>query len=375
MVVLSAVIVIVMLAILITVHEFGHFIAARLCGIKVREFAIGMGPVIWKKDPAPRATVTATGELIASAEEGGALPTTGTRFSIRAVPFGGFCDMGEDEESSDPNHFRNKKLWQKIIVLVAGSFMNLVIGVVFIVILALLSIGTWQTDSVISSLSEGFSYSDIQVGDRIVKVNSHKIYGEDISMFLSIEKDKPYTLVLERDGKTFEVNGVERKLTDKSGNPVFGISFARFEMQTGDIPYYVLTKSINYVRYVWVSLGEMISGRASLKDMMGPVGIVNVVNDVITTETEGVTSGVKFAAIMDFVAMIAINLAVVNMLPIPALDGGRILFLFISAFLLLVRKRPLSEKVEGYIHGITYFLLIGLMVLVLFGDIRRWIGF
>lgn len=360
-----------MLAILITVHEFGHFIVARLCKIRVREFAIGMGPVIFKRDP-KSVREQAPGEELATVPEA---PPEGTRFTVRAVPFGGFCDMGEDEESNDPSHFRNKTLWQKILVLIAGSFMNFLIGVIIIAVMAFLSVGYSRGTSVITGLSDDFPYPEVQVGDRLVKVNGKAIYNnQDAVIYLPREGDKgPCTFVLERDGELIEVSGVERNYTNSDGDPVFGISFGDTEeMTVGKIPRFIYTTSVNYVRYIWTSLGDIIGGRAGLDDVGGPVMIGGVAHEILTTEVEGVTAMMRVLELLNLMAMIAINLAVVNMLPIPALDGGRILFLLISAFLMLVRKRPLSEKVEGYIHTVTYILLIGLMVVIFFNDILRF---
>ncbi|MDR1669984.1 MAG: site-2 protease family protein [Oscillospiraceae bacterium] len=352
--VISAIVIILLLGVLITVHELGHFLAARLCKIRVREFAIGMGPAFYK-----RQKTNGDGEAV------------GTKFSLRVFPVGGFCDMGEDEASDDPAHFRNKKVWQKVFVLISGALMNFAIGFVFYLIL-FASMG-YKDVPVITSLSPGFPYQEIQVGDRFVAINGNRFSDNgDFNLFLSLDKDKPYTFELERNGERYTVSGATRQLENEDGQKIFGFTVGQAE----ELGFFSTiqaagSETLSAVRMVWVSLGMLISGEAKVTDMAGPVGMGGIVNDIIEVEAP---IGLTALNILNLAGMVAVNLAVFNLLPIPALDGGRILFLFISAFLVLVRKKPLSEKVEGYIHGGTMLLLFGLMIFVFFNDIRRLIG-
>ncbi|MCL1806471.1 MAG: M50 family metallopeptidase [Oscillospiraceae bacterium] len=355
---ISALIIILVLGLLITVHELGHFIAARLSGMRVREFAIGMGPAFFK-----RQKIGKNGE------------PDGTKFSLRVFPIGGFCDLGEDEENDDPSHFRNKSIWKKIFVLVSGSVMNFVLGFIFFLILnlSLPSIAMPQ----IVDLHPDFPYAgQFEVGDRFHSINGHRVFNfTDYELFLNRDMDKPYTFVMERDGQKFTVEGVTRQLAE---GKQFGFGYHYNPIVYDDMTFFrsfrhASTSTIGFVRLVWISLGDLISGKADTGDLVGPVGLGGVVNDIITDEK--INKSNMLRVLLQLSGLVAVNLAVVNLLPIPALDGGRIIFLFISRFLVLVRKKPLNSKVEGYIHGVTMVLLFALMIFIFFNDIRRLVGF
>jgi regulator of sigma E protease len=364
---ISALIIILILGVLITVHELGHYLAARLCGVRVREFAIGMGPAFFK-----RQKVNGKGE------------PEGTKFSLRVLPIGGFCDLAEDEDSpeDDPAHFRNKTIWQKIFVLASGSLMNVLLGFLFFLMLYL-SLPSMPMPDVLH-LEDDFPYADqIQVGDRFHSVNGHRVYNlNDFFFFLDRDTDRPYTFVMKRDGEKFTVEGAERTITsivtDEEGNEsvrrTFGFRvFGAEELTFSRSVSHAAASSVSYVRLVWFSLGDLISGNVGMGEIMGPVGMGGFVNEIVSDESN--RGGDMMRRLLHLAGLVAVNLAVVNMLPVPALDGGRIIFLFISAFLFLVRKKPLDAKVEGYIHGVTMFLLFGLMILIFFNDIRRMVGF
>ena len=363
-VIISVVVICLMLGILITVHEFGHFIAARLCGIEVTQFAIGMGPVLYR-----RQKKDANGE------------PSGTLFTIRALPIGGFCNMAEDEDSDDPAHFRNKNIWQKLFVLSAGSLMNVLAGMLMFFIFFLFLIGKELPAPVITELTDDCPYAgQIMPGDRFYSINGNRIYNDnDLEIFLTRDTDKPYTFVLQRGNERVTVPGVERKVEIKNENGEvisyrFGFSYGTTDRVTLSYAlrhtwYY----SVNNVRLIWMSLGDLISGAAEPTEMMGPVGIGGVVNQVV--QEESISAPEKALGILTLAGVVAVNLAVMNLLPIPALDGGRILFLFISAILILIRKKPLSAKIEGYIHGVTMLLLFSLMFFIFFNDIMRLINF
>lgn len=359
-------IILLILAVMITIHEFGHFIAARICGIRVREFAIGMGPVIFRRPRKPK-----------DLPKGEQPPAyDGTVFSLRAIPVGGFCDMGEDDESADPNHFRNKPLLSRIFVLVSGALMNIVLGLIIIFAINFAMVGGAVRNTEITALDSAFPYADqIMAGDRIVEVNGHAIWSyTDLNLYLARDADKPYTFTLRRGDATVVASGIERTLPGEGDGKLFGFTFGGYdEITPATVPGQSLVMAGDYVRIVWIGLSDLVTGAVSVNQMMGPVGMGSAVNQIVTEE--GRTAKERVIEIANLAALIAINLAVFNLLPIPALDGGRVVFLLISAFLILVRKRPLSPKIEGYIHGVTMMLLFGLMIFVFFNDIRRLVGF
>jgi regulator of sigma E protease len=355
-VVISVFTIILILGVLITVHELGHYLAARLCGIRVREFAIGMGPAFFK-----RQKTNGQGE------------PAGTKFTLRAFPIGGFCDLAEDEGSDgdDPAHFRNKTIWQKIFVLASGSAMNFLIGFIFFLALYLSSPSMPMPQIV--DLHPDFPYADkIQAGDRFHSVNGHRLYNfDDYQFFVGRDRDKPYTFVMERDGERFTVEGVTRQVNDGTQFG-FGYHYNPIVWDEMTVPLslrHASTSTVSFVRLVWISLGDLVTGNVSAREVMGPVGMGAFVNELVSEER--IPTSDKIRGLLQLAGLVAVNIAVVNLLPIPALDGGRIVFLFISAGLFLIRKKPLDAKVEGYIHGITMILLLGLMVLIFFNDIQQ----
>jgi regulator of sigma E protease len=316
----------------------------------VREFAIGMGPAFYKRQ--------------GKAADGGPEKTI---FSLRVFPIGGFCDMGEDEANEEPSHFRNKTVWQRIFVLISGSAMNFVLGFIFFLALYLSVPG--HVVPVIHSTDEHFPYSSqIETGDRFHSINGRRIYDiNDFNLFLDRDRDKPYTFVMERDGERFTVEGVTRLLDDgkRFGFVVYGweeLTFARSVRQAA-------TSTVSFVRLVWISFGDIFSGSAGADDIMGIVGMGDIVEQIVSDENNKTSDIVRF--LMHMSGLIAVNLAVINLLPIPALDGGRIIFLFISALLLKLRGKPLNAKVEAYIHSITMMLLFALMIFIFYNDIMR----
>lgn len=345
------IIAILMFGVLIALHEFGHFITAKLLGVRVNEFAIGMGPLVWSKQK---------GE---------------TQYSLRAIPMGGFCAMeGEDDDSKDPRSFSNKPAWKKFIILVAGSAMNFLTGLVLL--LVVYSQATGFITPVIADLMDGFPYESeegLLAGDRIVSVNGERIYSKsDLDLFFSRAGGENMDLVIERDGlrlvredfplvpRPYEYNGETRMM--------YGLTFA-VEKAT---PLVRLQQSwysaMDMVRLVRVSLTDLFTGRAGIKDMSGPIGIVNAIGEV-GAEAESTADAVM--GILNFVAFIAINLAVMNLLPIPALDGGRIFFLAVNGIFTFFTRKRLDPKYEGYVNAAGFLCLILLMVVVAFNDIVK----
>ncbi len=351
---LYVILAILIFGLLVAIHELGHFTAAKLCGVRVEEFAVGMGPALWKKTK---------GE---------------TTYSLRAVPFGGYCAMtGEDEASDDPRAFNNQKPWKRLIILAAGSFNNFLLGLVIVLILQLSTGMVTNVDQlpVIGAFFEGCPYESaegLQVGDRFLSVNGVETNTwDEVSEQLALTGDGVYHFVLERDGRRVELKdfAMERRLYPGSDKPLFGFYFAQYVKGTlGENLKETWDMTTYYVRLVWQSLGMLVRGEVGVNDLAGPVGIV----DMMATESASQKTTVDgLLMIFSFAAFIAVNLAVMNMLPIPALDGGRIFLLLVTALIEAVTRKKLNPKWEGYIHGAGMVLLLALMAYVMLHDIFR----
>lgn len=346
----SIIFAILMFSVLIFVHEFGHFIAAKLSGVQVNEFSMFMGPALvkWKR-----------GE---------------TQYSIRCIPIGGYCAMeGEDEDTDNPRSFQKATWWKRLLILIAGSAMNFLIGVLIVAIVLFnqLYYVTPQLETVESWSTVG-GEAGLQPGDRIVEFNGKniRIY-EDFTLATMMLPDGEYDITVERDGKKVELDNVpmhRQIITDENGNEsaLYGISFAVDVSTPASVCRRVLPTSMNYVRSVIVSLKMLFTGQAGVKDMAGPVGIVGMMADVAA---ESETTAYALLNLLSFAGFIAINLAVMNLLPIPALDGGRVVGLLLTTVIEAITRKKLNPKYEGYIHAVGMVLLLILMGLLVFKDI------
>lgn len=347
------VIAILIFSFLIFIHEFGHFITAKLFDVKVNEFSIFMGPRLlhWGK-----------GE---------------TEYSLRLLPIGGYCAMeGEDGSSDDPRSFTSKAPWKRVIILAAGAFMNFLTGVV--VLLIIYSTATGFRTMEITDFVDGCPLEGtLQVGDVIREIDGQKIYiYSDFSMLMERTGEGNVDLVVERDGKRIELQNVEmvRREYEIDGETVkiFGLTFGAAEEKTaGSLLKNAWYTSIDFVRMVWMGLSDLVTGAVGVKDLSGPVGIVDAVQE---TGSSSASTADGVLNVLYFGAFIAINLAVMNMLPIPALDGGHIFLLIVTWIIERLSKRKLNPKYEAYIHGAGLVLLMGLMVFVTFNDIWKLIA-
>lgn len=344
---------ILIFGILIAVHELGHFIMAKTCGVKVNEFSIGMGPAVFKKQK---------GE---------------TLYSMRLIPIGGYCAMeGEDEDSEDPRSFGSKNPIQKILILVAGSFTNFMTGLLIVVIL--FSSYSAFASNEIAGFADGFELSGengLMAGDKIISVDGERIhYADDFSVFMARANGENVTIVVNRGGKNVTLRDFPLQLREYTSDGVtsrrYGINFGLIEGNFFSRLQYSFYTAGNFVRDVRMGLGDLITGRAGIEDMAGPVGIVTVISDV-AEQSDTVRTAIMNVAYL--CAFLAINLAVMNMLPIPALDGGRVFFVLINAVYTLITKKTIDPKYEGYIHTVGLILLLALMAVVMFNDIRRLI--
>lgn len=353
---------IIMFGALIAVHEFGHFITAKLSGVKVNEFAIGMGPKLWSRQGAE------------------------TLYSLRLFPIGGYCAMeGEDEDTGDPRSFLSASAWKKFIILVAGATMNFLVGFLIFLLLSM-NILRFNTTTV-ADFVDGFSAQGEQglmVGDRILEIDGHAIYlYQDITIFFE-RGGQELDLTVERDGRRVELGPLHMPWLysyDEAGNQLFysdgspvlirGIRTLPKTPTLADRFQFSWYQSIDTVRLVWLALGDLLTGSVGIRDMSGPVGIMSMMGQMAQ---ESPSTFAAFENILRFIAFIAVNLAVMNLLPIPALDGGRILFLVINLIYTAFTKKRLDPKYEGAVNTVFFVALLGLMAVVMVSDILKLFG-
>lgn len=336
---------------LIFIHELGHFLSAKALDVHVNEFSVCMGPAIVKKE---------VGE---------------TTYSLRCIPIGGYCAMeGEDEESDDPRAFTSKAWWKRLIILAAGSAMNFIAGFLVVVILYAGAAGfsTTRIDAFYENCPLQ-SAEGLQVGDEFYKIDGRRVFVySDIAMLLSRNKTGVYDLTVKRDGEFVHLEDfpMSRReyVVDGQKEMRYGLYFAAEEKTFGSVLRQSWNKTLDFARLVWLGLEDLVSGFVSVDDMSGPVGIVSVIAET-GKSAPSVRDGLANIALLG--AFIAVNLAVMNMLPIPALDGGRIFFLLISTAFTALTKKKIPQKYEGYIHAAGMILLLCLMAFVTFKDIWK----
>ena len=340
---------------LIFIHELGHFVTAKLSGVQVNEFAMFMGPAIFKKK---------VGE---------------TLYSIRCIPFGGYCAMeGEDGGSDNPRSFHSTAWWKRLIILVAGSAMNFISG--FVILAILLSCLGVVTLPVISSMEEGSlvgGENGLQVGDEILKVDGYRVYAQsDFSMILYLHPGEVHDVTVRRDGKTVELEDFTMKMAEFSNGdgttPLrYGFSFTNAPTSVGTVLRQAWRECLSIIQQVFMSLEMLLTGQLGLQDMSGPVGIVDMMAQV---GAQSETTLLAVLNVLNIGAFLAVNLAVMNMLPIPALDGGRVLFLLLTTAYEAVFRKKLNPKYEALVNGIGMIVLLGLMAVILFKDIFTIVG-
>ncbi len=327
---------------IVTIHEFGHYIVARKCGIDVHEFSIGMGPAIFKKQG------------------------KNTLFSIRALPLGGYCAMGEDDEAkaNDVNNFRNKSVWKRMAVIVAGATMNLITG--FILGAVILCFDGKYISTEIAEVVQGTDCAmHMQEGDKIIKMNGMRMFtAKDIIYQLRSDEDGVFSFVIDRNGEKINIERVAFSLTD-DGNGGRTLNYD-FKVYSKDITIKNIlpqsaAKFFYCGRLVVVSLKDLILGKYGLNQLQGPVGIVSAISQT-AKET-----GFDPDFLLELAMLISVNVGIFNLLPLPALDGGRFIFLVVEA----VRRKPISAEKEGMVHFVGFALLMLLMLAVTFNDIKN----
>ena len=335
---------------LIFIHELGHFLAAKASGVQVNEFSMFMGPTLvkWQR-----------GE---------------TLYSIRCIPLGGFCAMeGEDTDTDNPRSFQKAAWWKRLGILLAGAAMNFISG--FLIFALVLSPAQGFAQPVIAEAEAGNTvvYEEgLHIGDRILKINGNRVFiSSDATMLFNLQPADTYDLVVERDGKKVELSGFAMQThefanEDGTTSRRFGIRFGYEEKTFDRLMSYTWNNCLSVVQSVKLSLQMLLTGQAGLNDVAGPVGIVSMMN---TTAQASETTLDAILNLLYLGAFIAVNLAVMNLLPIPALDGGRAVALLLTIVIEKIIGRKLDPKYEGYIHGAGMVLLLALMAVVMFKDI------
>ena len=341
--VITVLLAVLVFGLLIFIHELGHFLTAKACGVKVNEFALGMGPTIFKIN---------RGE---------------TKYALRLFPIGGFVSMeGEEESSQHENAFCNKPVWKRILIVCAGAFMNIILGFVVMIFLVSLTGGSKIATTTVSQFRDGAvsSGSGLQVGDRILKINDSSIFVDyDIIYALMRDDDGIVSMQVKRDGQKITLKNVTFQVIsqeDGVNNIFFDFTVTGNDKTAGAVLRQAFFKTFSVVKIVWSSVMDLITGKFSMNQLSGPVGVATAIGDA---SKQGADS------FFMMVVFITVNLGVFNLLPLPALDGGRLIFLIIEG----VRRKPVNPKYEGYVHFAGFALLILLMVFVTYHDIVKLI--
>ena len=347
---------ILIFGLLVALHELGHFLMAKLCGVKVNEFSVGMGPLLWQKQG--RETV----------------------YSLRAVPFGGYCAMeGEDEDTGDARSFVSQPFWKKLLILVSGCAMNFLTGLVIILVLYS-GAAAFFLDSV-AGFADGFPLEGedgLMAGDVFYKIDGYRTYLRgDASLFLSYHKGDTIDLEVLRDGERVVLNDfpmVRRTYVGQDGQEYTGfglyVGIEPVEADTWVKIQYSWRTALQFVQLVRFSLVQMVTGGASMDDVSGPVGMVSAITEL---GDQSENTAAAFENIFYFAALIAVNLAVMNLLPIPALDGGRIFFLAADGISLLLFRHKVPEKYQAAVNMAGMAVLLTFMAVVTAHDVWKLI--
>lgn len=339
--ILYALITALVIGFLTFIHEFGHFFFARLFHVPVLEFAIGMGPKIYSWEG-----------------------KTGTKYALRAFPIGGFVSMeGEEGTSDDPMAYNNLSPWKKIIVTAAGPVVNILFAIIlmFVLVISTPTLGS----TTIGQFNEG-AVSDqvLMVGDEIVQIGKVKVHtGEEVVYEIMMQGYEAIDITVIRDGERLVLEDVVFNTVEEQGTLLGDLDFMLYSLNSledvtiFDYFYQAFYRSCNMVKMVFDSLVGMITGRFGMDAVSGPVGIIDTVGQV---------AQVSLASLVNLIVLISMNLGIFNLLPIPALDGGRILFHLIDG---IAGKKVIKKEIEDTITGVTMMILLAFMLLISVKDI------
>lgn len=327
--------------ILIFIHELGHFLTARACGVRVREFAVGMGPTVfsWKSKKYD------------------------TKYGVRALPIGGFVSMeGEDEASDDESAFCNKKVWQRMLITIAGPLMNFVLGFILMITIVLIQ-GPLGSTTVAEFKDGSLSNSQLEVGDVILKIDGTRVFsGNEVLYEINNKGYEPIDILVNRNGNKLLLKDVTFPTTEEQGITFGTLDFKVLveERTFGNLMKQSLTRSVSAVKMVIDSLAGLVNGRFGLDAVSGPIGTAELVGKAAKTNAN---------TFIYIVAILTINLGVFNLIPFPALDGGRFLFLIIEG----IRRKSINKNVEAYINFGGIIILFAFMIFVSFKDVMKLI--
>lgn len=322
--------------ILIVIHEFGHFIAAKLLGVKVNEFAVGFGPRLF------------------------GFQGKETKYSFNLVPLGGYCAMeGEDEESGDSRAFCNKSAWRRFLIVVMGAVFNLVFGLILVAII--LAPQKVFVSTTIAEFSENAvtQQSGLQVDDKIIEIEGRKIFGiYDMNYAFTNVEDGALDMVVLRDGKKVELKDVKFETEEEQGITYLKWDFKVYGIKKTVWNYVKQTFSttVSYCMIIWRSLLDMLGGKYGISAISGPVGVTVAIADAAKQ---------SLLNLLPMMALITVNLGIFNLLPVPALDGGRLVFILFE----MIFRKKVPEKYEAVVHTVGFMALIAFMVLVAAKDI------
>ncbi len=342
----------VVLSLIVLVHEFGHFICAKMFNVFIYEFSIGMGPIVFShkgKD--------------------------GIDYNFRALPIGGYVSMAGEVYEDDSNEkipkdrfMCNRPWWQRLIILCAGVFNNFVLALVLLFTIACIWGGATYKP-IIAEVQKDSAAEQVGLvaGDRILKINGKKVSSWEVGQILLIMKDKDGVYdfsVKHKDGKIEEYHIKPNMVMDKETkkeSPVFGIAIKQSVSKTlwGHIKY-AFTKFSTLVVTLWYTLGGLFTGKIALSNLSGPVGIYQVIGSTFSYK-----AGAAFNFVLYITAYLSLNVGIMNILPFPAFDGGRVFFILVEK----IKGSPVNSKFENVCHTIGFVLLMLLMIFVTFNDI------
>ncbi|MBR2043857.1 MAG: site-2 protease family protein [Clostridia bacterium] len=327
---------VLMFLILIVIHEFGHFIVAKLFKVRVNEFAVGFGPKLFK------------------------VQGKETLYRFNLIPFGGYCAMeGEDEESEDPRAFCNAKAYKRFFIVAAGAVFNLILGLIIVAIVV--TANPYVVTTRVARFDDNAlsAQSGLMVEDEIIEIDGRAVYSYyDIAYAFTAVEDGDLQMKVIRNGEKINLEKVSFATESEDGVTFINLDFKFLAVKKTflNVVESTFKTAFSYCRTVWFSLVDLIGGRFGISAVSGPVGV---------TATIGQAARLGLMNILPIMALITINLGVFNLLPVPALDGGRLIFILLE----MILRRPVAKKYEGIVHGVGLALLLMLMVVVTFKDI------